>query len=132
MINRAKSMLNWRVVAIALGIFVVLSMAVHSQVRPGPTTARPSTVPIANRPVAYLNGIPILQSNQAWPVTPPLPNMRPGGGINANGFGGIGVAGNSGNSGNSGNGGFGGNNGGGQGGFGGGNNGGFGGGQGGF
>src|SRR5579859_713431 len=112
MINRAKSMLSWRAVAVALGILILSSLALHAQINVRPPVGTQSGQ--FNKPNFQVlptpgGGIAILQAGQAMPVTPPIPNIRPGGGINANGFNSLALSG--------GNGGFGGQ--GGQGGFGG-------------
>src|SRR5262245_64937300 len=115
MVNRAKSLLNWRVAAFALGIVVFSSLAIHAQ-----TNAR-GTVPIRQDPIVIFGGKKVIvQPSASFPPRPGIGDIRPGGSLNgSSGVIGNSIAGNSGTSGTSGNGGFGGTSG---------NNGGFGGG----
>src|SRR5262249_21009603 len=106
MVNRAKSLLNWRVAAFALGIVVFPSRAIHAQ-----PTAR-GTVPIRQDPIVIFGGKKVIvQPFATFPPRPVVGDIRPGGSLNgSSGVIGNSIAGNSGQSGTSGvsgNGGFG-------------------------
>src|SRR5260370_14460744 len=113
MAQRVKSYLSWRIFAMALGVLVLVSFAVHGQRNPPSNTHAPFTVR-GTPPVTILNnqngnnngsifdphnlGIVVQDPYAIMPLKPFAAPLRPG----VAGFGGIVGTGNTGNTGNSG------------------------------